>query len=222
MHILNPYWFKETVPSTPGTANVFTTGTSYEDTDGAPAVSISPAGQYYKNNVTHLVVYASEIGYGTKIIKSIDIWQCRSGSFTGDPDYNADNAEWWLAHTNEFGCNSSMKSDFSHSQSTFNSSNRIKVRNRANISKLNNAGWQTINFDTDFNYDGTSNLVFSFYTDSATFWAGNYRCAFGWGSKGTSRAVTYGSDSGSAPQNNAYSMNTKVTRFPLLKINYLS
>jgi len=207
------------------TVDIFTSGTEYSDSGSLP-VKPSIGNQYWRYSATHMLVRASEINAdvsGAKIITGVQARIASSLGLTQDPDYSAKNIGIFLAHTDETVMNGSVKTDMSQSSVVFDYSDRIRVKNKGNLSLLD-AGYRTIDFDTDFIYDGTSNLVFSFYNEGSTTYQSGRRTATVYGDVGTIRTATYGSDSASNPATNGYNMSLMDSGDDYytidLKINY--
>lgn len=207
------------------TVDIFTSGNQYSDSGSSP-VKPSIGNQYWQYSATHMIVRASEVNAdvaGAKIITGVQVRICSALGLTQDPDYSAKNIGIFLAHTDETLMNSNVKTDMSQSTTLFNYYDRIRVKNKNNLSLLS-AGYQTIDFDTDFIYDGTSNLVFSFYNEGATSYQSGRRTSTVYGNVGSIRTAGYGSDSSSNPATNAYNMtlmNSGNSYYTIdLKINY--
>ncbi len=207
------------------TVTIWDGGTSVSDTGSSP-VKPSIGNQYWEYSATHVLVRSTEINSidsGPKILTGIDIQICIPTSLTTDPDYNAKNISVFLAHTPESFMSSTIQTDMSQSASSFDYSDRIEVINTGDLPLLT-SGFQTLSFDTNFEYDGTSNLVFSFYNEGSTSYQSGRRTASVYGNSGSLRTAAYGSDSASNPEQNAYGMTLMNSgnnyNTPNLKINY--
>ena len=206
------------------TVDIYTGGTEYTDNDSTRPPSVGL--QYWKYSATHYVVRASEINAlrsGAKIITGVDVRFASKDGLNTDADYSAKNIGIFLAHTDELFANSQMTTNMSQSTTLFDYSDRIRVKNKGNLS-LEDAGYHTIDFDTNFEYNGTDNLVFSFYNEGVTSYQGGRRTSFAYGNNNSIRSATYGSDSNSNPSSNSYTMvalGSSQDYYQLnLKINY--
>ena len=206
------------------TVDIYTGGTEYTDNDSTRPPSVGL--QYWRYSATHYVVRASEINAlrsGAKIITEVDVRFASTSGLNTDADYSAKNIGIFLAHTDELFTNSNMTTNMSQSTTLFDFSDRIRVKNKGDLSLLS-ADWHTINFDTNFEYNGTDNLVFSFYNEGVTSYTSGRRTTFAYGNNNSTRSATYGSDSGSNPATNSYSMTALGSSQSYwqmnLKINY--
>ena len=214
------------------TVDIYTGGTSYLDTD---AYTPSVGNSYYETSATHMIVKASDLNAldsGPKLITGIDVWICAGGSgggFNTDPDHGVSDLSIFLASTSEslMITNNNMKTNMSQSQAIFSYdvSSRIAVRSNFSISAQSNAGWYTIYFNYPyFVYDGSSNLVFSFYRNDTGYTTGR-RTSFAYGNVGSVVSATNASDSWNAnPATNAFAMQDMDAGYSYqtmnLKVNY--
>ena len=203
------------------TVDIYTAGTTTSDTSST--VTTSMYNEYYRYSVLHVLVRASEVNAdvaGAKIITGI---QTEGASTTGTRTLE----DWrvYVAHTSETFLSSLMETDLSQS-SSFTFSDRIITfdGDKSGIS----SGWNTLDFTTNFEYDGSSNLVLSFEKRLGTFDTASARYKTIYGSRGLSfRAALYNSDStgsGDFPQSSSSMITTASgtanNNFPNLKINY--
>ena len=186
----------------------------------------SVANQYFKYSCTHMIVEAYAVNAsdsGAKTITGIDVYFAQPLG-NSSPTYSAKNVEIWCAHTTESLASDFVKTDMSQSQTTFDYADRIKVVNKGSL-PYSSVGWDTIAFDTDFVYNGTDNLVFSFYNAGITSYVTG-RTTFAYAEQIEQWSMTYASDLGSNPVTNAYSMDALDSGYQppylniLLKINY--
>jgi hypothetical protein len=202
----------------------------YYNDDGPNASFVPKApsigNQYFKYSCTHMIVEAYAVNAddsGAKLITGIDAYFANALG-NNSPSTSAKNIEIWCAHTTESIASDFVKTDMSQSQSTFDFTDRIKVVNKGSL-PYSTVGWDTIDFDTNFVYDGTSNLVFSFYNAGVTSFTTG-RTTFAYAEQIEQWSMTYASDLGSNPVTNSYSMDAldSVYQPPylniLLKINY--
>lgn len=231
--IIDPYKFGTSAPVVQNkTVDIYTGGTSYLDTD---AYTPSVGNSYYETSATHVIVQANDLNAldsGAKLITGIDVWICAGGSSGGyntDPDYGVSDLSTFLAHTSEsiMITGDNMKTDMSQSQSTFayDVASRVAVKSNFSIPVQSTAGWYTINFNFPyFVYDGTSNLVFSFYRNDNGYQTGR-RTSFAYGNVGGARSATNASDGWNAnPATNAFAMQDMDAGYSYqtmnMKVNY--
>ena len=194
--------------------DIYTSGTDHLDTDSyAPSVGNS----FYETSATHMIVKASDLNAldsGPKLITAIGVWICaggNSGGFNTAPDHGVSDLSIFLASTSEsdINTNNNMKTNMSQSQATFSYdvASRVAVRSNYSISAQSNAGWHVIYLNYPyFVYDGSSNLVFSFYRNDTGYQTGR-RTSFAYGNVGSVVSATAASDSWNAnPATNAFAM----------------
>jgi len=87
---------------------------------------------------------------GSKTLTGIQVEGASSTNTDSCPDMRI-----YVAHTDEVFLSTLMETDISQS-SSFNYYDRAQVYDGT---ELLDSGWNTINFDTNFVYDGTSNVV---------------------------------------------------------------
>jgi len=201
----------------------------YNDTGpNSSFVPVAPSigNQYYKYACTHMIVedYAvNKDDSGAKVITGIDVYFAQPLG-NQSPSFSAKNIEIWCAHTTESVASSFVKTDMSQSQALFDFTDRIKVVNKGSL-PYSTVGWDTISFDTNFIYNGTDNLVFSFYNAGNTTYTTG-RPTFAYAEQIEQWSMTYGSDLGGSPVTNSYSMDALNSGYQppylniLLKINY--
>ena len=200
------------------TVDIFTSGSTFDDTSSYQNTATTPYNMYYNYSVCHVFVSASEINAidsGAKIITGVDI----ENGVTGTASMSSFRVS--VAHTTEVFLSTLMETDISQS-SSFTYFDRQTCFNSIYFPTGN--AWNTINFSSNFTYDGTSNLVITFENRSGSYNISG-RPKWKYGSKGQSyRAALFQDDydnitTGSFPMITTTS-TTANQHYPNLKINY--
>ena len=217
--IINPYSFGGGVPPIQNkTVDIFTSGTTFDDTASYQNTATTPYNMYYNYSVCHVIVRASEINAtdsGAKIITGVDI----ENGVTGTSSMSSFRIS--VAHTTESFLSTLMETDISQS-SSFTYFDRQTCYDSIYFPTSN--AWNTVNFSNNFIYDGTSNIVITFENRSGSYNISN-RPKWKYGSRGLSfRAALFQDDydditTGSFPMITT-STSTANSHYPNLKINY--
>lgn len=104
----------------------------------------------YHYSQSGCIYLTSELGNLPKTIKSLQLF---FAGFT--VPYTVTNQELWIAHVAESAFDAAPAVDFSDLTIT----NLTKVKNSFTHTVTNNNQWYQFDFDTNFNYNGTSNLL---------------------------------------------------------------
>lgn len=201
------------------TINIYTSGTSSTDTS---STTVSPYNQYFRYSVMHVFITDNELNSGISGAKTITGLQVEAASSTSsDPLY-----DWriYAAHTDEVFLSTLMETDISQS-SGFNYSDRIIVFDSAST-HFASSGWNNINFETNFIYNGVDNMVLTFEKRYGNYSLSSSRFKPLYGSRGLSfRSAVYNSDSTSSsnfPQSSSSmtTLGSSPGNFINLKINY--
>lgn len=200
------------------TVNIYTGGSTIDDTGSYQNTATTPYNMYYNWSVCHVYIQASEINSirsGKKIITGVDIENGSSGSAT------MSNFRVSVAHTSELFLSTSMETDISQSTG-FTYSDRQTCYNGSYFPS--GSSWNTINFTSNFIYDGSSNLVITFENRSGSYVISN-RPKWKYGSRGLSfRAALFQDDYDNITTGSFAMITTSSTtansHFPNLKINY--
>ena len=150
-----------TTPSTPTIQNLVWTspaGTSNQEK--------YPAYGYYDYSHSMFIIRASEIGSGSKILHGLEI---EVGGYT--PGYTFNNQTIKLAHISDLEFGSNVKVDLTNINGV---SNLTTVKSNFNWT-INNSGYQSIDFDTNFEYNGSDSLLIIWENRDA-----NWGSGFGW------------------------------------------
>ena len=108
-----------------------------------------PAYGLYDYSHTMYIIRASELGGGNKLISGLEIELAGYGSYTYE------NQTIKLAHTTDLEFGSSVKVDLTNIN---NVTNLTTVKSGFNFNATG-SGYKAINFDTDFEYNGTDSLL---------------------------------------------------------------
>jgi len=167
--------------------DIFTSGTNSTDTSSN---TVSNYNQYFRYSCMHMFISDTELNAansGSKTLTGIQVEGASSTSTDSCPDMRI-----YVAHTNEVFLSTLMETDISQS-SSFSYFDRAQVYDGT---EFLDSGWNTIDFDTNFVYDGTSNVVitmekrYGFYDVGGSRWKALYGSRFN-----SFRSAVYNSDS---------------------------
>ena len=168
----------------------------------------------------HMFITDTELNAANSGSKTLTGIQVEGASSTNN-DYCPD-MRIYVAHTDEVFLSTLMQTDISQS-SQFNYYDRIQVYDG---NETLDAGWNTIDFDTNFVYDGTSNVVITMEKRYGQWDVGSSRWKALYGSRFNSfRSAVYNSDSTSSsnfPQGSSAmtTLGGNTQNTINLKINY--
>ena len=221
--IIDPYRFASSGCAA-DTVTIFDSGTGFDsDGQGYPSVNNS----WYSDSCTHMIILASEINAlctSAKSITGLDFELASSSGLTTSPDHASVSTEVYVAHTALTSMpTTGVLTNLSGALSGNYTDRSLKFTDTFNSGL--NLGWQTMNFSSDFTYDGTSNILLSFYRSTSSYQSGRRTTyVFGTQTSGGSnlvRSATYGDDSVGNPANNNYTCDTATNgRNINIKINY--
>jgi len=125
-----------------------------------------PAEGYYDYGQSMIIIRASELGTGAKMLHGLEI---EVNGYT--PGYTFNNQTLKLAHTSDLEFGSNVKTDLTN------------INGLADLTSvkadftwtINSSGYQTIDFDTNFEYNGTDSLLIIWENRD-----GSWNPGFGW------------------------------------------
>jgi len=197
--------------------DIFTSGTDSTDTT---STTVSNYNQYFRYSCMHMYISDTELNAansGSKTLTGIQVEGASSTNTDSCPDMRI-----YVAHTDELMLSTLMETDIAQS-SSFNYYDRAQVYDGT---EFLDSGWNTIDFDTNFVYNGTSNIVITMEKRYGAWDVSSSRWKALYGSRFNSfRSAVYNSDSTSSlnfPQGSS-SMTTlggNTQNTINLKINY--
>ena len=220
--LLNPYISFPTggvLPPQGVTVDIYTAGTVDDDQTSYQNTATTPYNMYFNYSVCHVLVRDTEINQlisGGKTITGLQIENGVSGT-TSLSQFRIS-----VAHTNEIFLSTTMETDIAQSGGGFTYFDRQTCFNGTYFPTGN--AWNNINFQTDFIYNGTSNLVITFENRSGSYIISG-RPKWVYGGRGLSyRASLFQDDYDNITTGSFPMITTAVSvangNFPNLKINY--
>lgn len=169
-----------TNPSSSTTSGTTSTGTTSGTTPSTPTIQnlvwSSPEGDsnqerypaygYYDYSHSMFIIRASELGSGSKLLHGLEI---EVGGYTNGYTYN--NQTIKLAHISDLEFGDNVKVDLTNINGV---ANLTSVKSGFNWT-INNSGYQTIDFDTNFEYNGNDSLLIIWENRDSDWGSG-----FGW------------------------------------------
>ena len=167
---------------------------------GTSNVSYFPAYGLYDYSVSMCLIYPEELTALATVPEAITGLEIEVNNYSSGYTYN--NFEIWMGHFGRNQFNSTDRADLTTSPVT----DLIRVKNSFNWN-LGGNGWKPVTFDTNFEWNGTDNIII-YYKN----YSGQWNSGYGWGESHTVPDRTTLNVSGAVYIDNTFPTAQALTR----------